>query len=179
MIGRGRLGENPVNTRRDIVHFLIWISTLGWCVVFGGLLLETAFIVPLWSGTLPESLVTWNVNPHHVFDPTSFYWIFTSATVLATAGTWIAGGKLLGAQRKWLAISSACALVAIVYTFIYFLPRNVWLFQRHGSGLNAEQITTLANHWVVANWVRLSIIGIGFVSALGVFKNSSLTDSGS
>ncbi len=64
MIGRGRLRKNPVNTRRDIVHFLIWISTLGWGIVFGGLLLETAFIVPLWSGALPESLVTWNVNPY-------------------------------------------------------------------------------------------------------------------
>jgi len=166
-----------LDTRRNIVRILIWISTLGWGIVFGGLFLETAFIVPLWSAALPGSLTTWNVNPHHVFDPTRFYWIFTSSTVLATAGTWILGGKLVRPQWKWLAISSTCALAAIFYTFIYFLPRNVWLFQRHGSGLTAEQITTLASRWVVANWVRLSIIGIGFVSALAFFRKSLIVDS--
>ena len=160
-----------------ILQLLIWISVLGWGIVFGGLLLETAFIVPLWSGALPESLTSWNINPHHVFDPTKFYWIFTSATVLAMLGIWIIDMKSSWRQRKWLIAASACAVAAIVYTFIYFLPRNVWLFQRHGSGLSAEQITTLANHWVVANWLRLTIIGIGFLCALYGFRNSSRPDA--
>lgn len=166
-----------MNRRQSIVQFLLWVSVLGWASVFGGLLLETALIVPLWSGALPESLTTWNINPQHVFDPTKFYWIFTSATVLATIGIWIAGRNLSRSRRKWLAVSSICAATAIAYTFIYFLPRNVWLFQRHGSGLSAEQIITLGNHWVVANWLRITIIGIGFLSALRVFNNSSQAGS--
>jgi len=88
-------------------------------------------------------------------------------------GIWIVDRKTSWQQRKWLVAASICAMGAIVYTFIYFLPRNVWLFQRHGNGLSAEQITTLANHWVVANWLRLTIIGAGFVSALYGFRNSS------
>jgi glucan phosphoethanolaminetransferase (alkaline phosphatase superfamily) len=152
---------------------LLWISVLGWGIVFGGLLLETAFIVPLWSGALPGSLTSWNINPQHVFDPTTFYWIFTSTTVLAMLGIWIIDQQTSWRRRKWLVVASTCAVGAIVYTVIFFLPRNVWLFQRHGSGLSAEQITTLANHWVVANWLRLTIIGIGFVSALYGFRNSS------
>lgn len=162
-----------MSTRHKIVHFLLWVSVLGWGIVFGGLLLETAFIVPLWSGALPESLTTWNVNPQHVFDPTVFYWIFTSMTILAMAGIWLAGWKIPSPQRKWLLVASVCAVTAIVYTFIYFLPRNVWLFQKHGSGMSAEDITALASNWVVANWLRITIIGIGFLSALRVFYNSS------
>jgi glucan phosphoethanolaminetransferase (alkaline phosphatase superfamily) len=164
-------------TSQNIVHLLLWISVLGWGIVFGGLLLETAFIVPLWSGALPESLTTWNVNPQHVFDPTKFYWLFTSTTVLATLGIWITERKTSWRRRKWLAVSSTCALAAIMYTFVYFLPRNVWLFQRHGSGLSAEQITSLGSNWVVANWLRLTIIGIGFLSALYGFRSSSLADT--
>ncbi len=158
---------------QNIVNLLLWTSVLGWAIVFGGLLLETAFIVPLWSGALPESLTTWNINPHHVFDPTRFYWTFTSTTVLATVGIWIAGRNVSWRQRKWLAVSSVCAFIAIVYTFAFFLPRNVWLFQRHGSGLTGEQITTLGSNWVVANWLRLTIIGIGFLSALYGFRNNN------
>jgi|ERR1041384_327 glucan phosphoethanolaminetransferase (alkaline phosphatase superfamily) len=165
-----------MNRPPSIVQFLLWVSVLGWAIVFGGLLLETAFIVPLWSGALPQSLTTWNINPQHVFDPTKFYWLFTSATVLATIGVWLLGQQLSQPQRKWLAVSSICAATAISYTFIYFLPRNVWLFQRHGSGLSAEQIITLGNHWVVANWVRLIIIGIGFLSALRAFNDASQTN---
>ena len=156
-----------------ILHLLLWVSVLGWGIVFGGLLLETVWIVPLWSGALPGSLTSWNINPQHVFDPTTFYWIFTSSTVLAMAGIWIIDWKVPWRRRKWLAAASTCAVAAIVFTFIYFLPRNVWLFQRHGSGLTAEQITTLGNNWVVANWFRLTIIGIGFLCALGGFRNSS------
>lgn len=159
--------------RLNILDILIWITVLGWGVVFGGLLLETAFIVPLWSGALPGSLTTWNINPQHVFDPTRFYWTFTSSTVLATAGIWIAGRETSWRRRKWLVISTVCALTAIAFTFAYFLPRNVWLFQRHGSGLSSEQITTLASDWVVANWLRLTIIGIGFLSTLYGFRTSN------
>ncbi len=162
---------------RNILNLLLWISVLGWGIVFGGLLLETAFIVPLWSGALPESLTTWNINPHHVFDPTRFYWIFTSSTVLATAGIWFAGRETPWRGRKWLVISSVCALTAILFTFAYFLPRNVWLFQKHGSGLSAGQITALASNWVVANWLRLTIIGIGFLSALYGFHTPRSSDA--
>lgn len=156
-----------------ILHLLLWVSVLGWGIVFGGLLLETAWVVPLWSGALPGSLTSWNINPQHVFDPTSFYWIFTSSTVLAMVGIWIVDWKTPWRRRKWLTAASSCAVAAILFTFIYFLPRNVWLFQRHGSGLTAEQITMLGNHWVVANWFRLTIIGMGFFCALYGFRNSS------
>lgn len=156
-----------------ILQVLLWISVLGWGIVFGGLLLETTLIVPLWSGALPGSLTSWNINPQHVFDPTNFYRLFTSTTVLSILGIWIVDKQTPWRRRKWLVAASICAAGAILYTFIYFLPRNVWLFQKHGGGLSSEQITTLGNHWVVANWLRLTIIGIGFVSALYGFRSSS------
>ena len=130
---------------QNIMHSLLWISVLGWGIVFGGLLLETAFIVPLWSGALPGSLTTWNINPQHVFDPTSFYWLFTSTTLLATAGIWIAGWKTPWHGRKWLVVSLACALVAIIYTFIYFSPQKrlvvpeAWEWTQCGSDFDVGQ----------------------------------------
>ncbi len=163
-------------TRNLILQILLWISVIGWGCVFGGLLWETWVIVPLWSGAPPESLTAWNLNPQHVVDPTNYYRLFTSTTLLAMAAALIIGRGVAWLSRRWLLIALMCGLTATVWTIVFHLPRNVLIFQRHGAGISPDEIVSLTRQWLMGNWFRLATIGVGFVSMLRAF--SSLSHAG-
>ncbi len=157
--------------KQKIGQILLWISVVAWSLWFGGLMYELVVITPLWSFNLPESAIEWNSRSQYAIIPTKFYAPVAIVTISASLLGMILSWK--SNSRWWLIISTVCAIVTLVFTLIYFFPKNEVLFHNHTAGLSGEEITAIGNAWVRGNWVRIGIMALGFFSALKAFEGSS------
>ncbi len=156
-----------------IAQALLWVSVLAWSLWFGGLIYEMVVILPLWNTSLPESVIEWNARPQYVINPTRFYLPVALTTILSSVAALIAGWGMPRSRRIWLVISAVCAITTLVFTIIYFFPKNEVLFRNQSSGLSGEEITVIAHGWVMANWLRVCIMAAGFFSALRALSTPS------
>lgn len=153
-------------TRLHIAQALLFVSVLAWSLWFGGLIYEMVVILPLWSASPPESVQEWNARPQYVINPTRFYLPVALATILSAVAASIAGWNVPRSRRLWLVIAAVCAMTTLVFTIVFFFPRNEVLFRNQSSGLTGEEITAIAHGWIRANWLRVCIMAAGFFSAL-------------
>ncbi len=151
--------------KQYIAQILVWISVVAWSLWFGGLMYEMVVILPLWSALLPESVIEWNARPQYVINPTRFFAPVAVATVFSSLASLVFGWKS-GNRRLWFVLSAVCAMATLAFTIIYFFPKNEVLFRNQTSGLSGAEISTIANAWISANWIRTGIMAVGFFSAL-------------
>jgi hypothetical protein len=152
-----------------IIQILLWISVIAWSLWFGGLIYETVVIMPLWSASLPESVIEWNSRPNFIVNPSRFFVPVALTTVLSSLLALIFGWKLSN-RRFWLVLSAVCAASALAFTLIYFFAKNDVLFRSQFAGLSGEEITAIGNAWIAGNWVRAGIMAIGFFAALRAYN---------
>jgi len=133
---------------------------------------EMVVSMPLWSSSLPESVIEWNSRPQYVINPTRFFVPVALTTVLSSALGLIMGWKS-GNSRFWLALSAICAIATLAFTLVYFFPKNDILFRNQFTGLSGEEITAIAKAWIAGNWVRVGIMATGFFAALRAYKVDS------
>lgn len=154
----------------SVFRFLLWISVIAWSLWFCGLVYEVVVITPLWSGSMPQSVMEWNSRPQYAVIPTKFFAPVAIAAVLSSLLCLIFGWRAVN-RRKLLVISFASAATALSFTVIYFLPKNDVLFYQRGANLSGDEITALATAWLNANWIRMAIMAVGYVAALRVFSS--------
>ncbi len=159
---------------RKITQILLWIAVVAWSLWIGGLMYEMVVILPLWSSSLPESVVEWNARPQFVVNPTRFFAPVAITTVLSSLLGLILGWKS-GNRRVWLVLSAICAVVTLAFTLIYFFPKNEVLFRNQFAGLSGEEVSIIARSWITGNWVRVCIMAVGFFAALRVYNVDSKT----
>ena len=135
---------------------------------------EMTVILPLWSSSLPESVIEWNSRPQFVVNPTRFFAPVAITTVLSSLLSLVLGWKL-GNRRFWLVLSAVCAVVTLAFTLIYFFPKNEVLFRNQFAGLSGEEITGIAKAWIAGNWIRAGIMAVGFFAALQAYNIDSKT----
>ncbi|MCA1622924.1 MAG: DUF1772 domain-containing protein [Acidobacteria bacterium] len=157
---------------RKIAQILLWIAVVAWSLWFGGLMYEMVVILPLWSSSLPESVMEWNARPQFVVNPTRFFAPVAVTTVLSSLLGLILGWKS-GNRRIWLFLSAICAIVTLAFTLIYFFPKNEVLFRNQFAGLSGEEVSIIARSWITANWVRVCIMAVGFFAALRAYNIDS------
>ncbi len=153
----------------SISRILLWLAVIAWGFWLGGLIYEMVVIMPLWSANLPQSVLEWNSRPNFVVNPTRFYLPIVITLILSSLLAMVLNWKS-GNHRIWLILSSVCVITAFVFTIIYFFPKNELLFRNQNAGLSGEEITAIANAWIQANWIRFSIMAVGFFAALKAFS---------
>lgn len=147
------------------LQILVWIAVVTWSLWFGGLMYEVVVITPLWSSSLPQSVLEWNSRPQYVVIPTKFFAPVAVATVLSSLMCVILGWKG-GGRRLWSVVSFVCAAVTLGFTLIYFFPKNAVLFLQQTGNLSGEELTAIATAWLTGNWIRIVIMAVGFFAAL-------------
>ena len=157
---------------RKIAQILLWISVVAWSLWFGGLMYEMVVVLPLWSASLPESVIEWNNRPQYLINPTRFHAPVAVITVLSSLFGLIFGWKSVN-RRVWLGLSAACAAAVLAFTIIYFFPKNEVIFRNQISGLSGEEIATIARSWTAANWGRVVLMAVGFFAALRVYNTKT------
>jgi len=160
--------------KQTITQILLWIAIVAWSLWFGGLMYEMVVILPLWSSSLPESVIEWNSRPQFIVNPTRFFAPVAVTTILSSLAGLISGWNLSN-RRLWLILSAVCAMATLAFTIVYFFPKNEVLFRNQFAGLSGEEITAIANGWITANWIRVCIMAVGFFAALRVYNVESNT----
>lgn len=155
---------------KTISQIFLWIAVVAWGFWLGGLVYEMVVIIPLWSSDLPRSAIEWNSRPDFVVNPTQFYLPTVVTLMLSSLLAMILKWRSSG-LRILLALSTACAICAFVFTIIYFFPKNDVLFRGLNAGLTGEEITAIANAWIRGNWIRFGIMVVGFFAALRAFSS--------
>jgi Domain of unknown function (DUF1772) len=160
-----------VRDMEQLARIILWLSILAWSLWLGGLMYETTVIMPIWSASLPESVLQWSSRSQRV-NPTRFFVPVASGTVLFSVAALILGWKHT-TRRFWLAMSAACGVAALGFTFVYFFPKNDILFRNLSAGLSGDEIAAIGRSWITGNWIRLAIMAVGFFSALRVLGSGS------
>lgn len=155
-----------------IARFFLWITVAAWGFWLGGLIYEMVVIMPLWSANLPSSVIEWNSRPNFIVNPTRFYLPTVITLILSSLLATILNWKSSN-QKKWLILSTLCAVSAFVFTIIYFFPKNDILFRNQNIGLSGAEISTIAYDWILGNWIRIAIMFVGFFGALKAFSQTS------
>lgn len=144
---------------------------IAWSLWFCGLVYEVVVITPLWSSSMPQSVMEWNSRPQYAVIPTKFFAPVAVSTVLSSLLCLIFGWKT-GSRRNLLIISFAAAATTLGFTLIYFFPKNNVLFHQLGANLTGEEITTMATAWINGNWIRMAMMAVGYFAALKAFSST-------
>jgi hypothetical protein len=72
--------------------------------------------------------------------------------------------------RGWLAVSAVMIIVTLIFTVMYFWPRNAALWAVAKGTATALQdpaeIRKMVQDWVACDWLRVAMASVGFVAAV-------------
>jgi uncharacterized membrane protein len=160
--------------RLRLAQITLWFFVIFLSIEVGGGLYETRVIVPRWSASPPESVWAWAdlraTNAQVAIDPGVRFWIYVMpATGLSALLALAFSFATEGAHRRWRVIATILALAVVAATFIYFVPNIILLLGPNSHNIDGAKVKTLANQWVMWNYVRAAIGIAGWLAALRAF----------
>lgn len=154
-------------------RLVVILAIFAWGLWLGGLVYEMVNVIPLWGGNMPDSVIEWNARESYKLIPTKFYAPVAIATIVMS---FLAMLLNLGNRMRLmlLLVSTICGALTLGFTLVYFFPMNHVLFHGHFEGLSPVEITALGRRWQNANWIRVIVMVIGFLTAIlsfGIAEN--------
>jgi hypothetical protein len=161
----------------SIAQIVLWLFVIVLGVELGAGLYETLVIMPLWSLSPPDSVVAYHQHnvayPQFALNAGGRFWMFNTPLLgMAAIAALISGLKTRPKHRKWRVAATVLALIVVVFTFAWFVPK-IMILGQGGPGLSAEQITSLTNWWVRLNWGRVVLYSAGWLAALRALTTPS------
>ena len=139
---------------------LLWFATIWSAIWFGGQLFNALMVVPHFSRNPPDSLRAWGQmrfdNLADFFVLFAPLWVFIALVICVFLSRGSAG-------RSWI-IASACAAALAIGMLIWMVPIISGLVQSPGP--DAQAMATRLHQWAIANWIRLVIDFLIFITAL-------------
>ncbi len=138
-------------------------GTLCFAFVIGGNLYEQVVCVPKWRA--PGGLRAWRTftGERHA----GYFFLPTAAIALVCLATGTAlGWRQSAARDPYALVATLSVFAALLFTRLYFIPRNRLLFMPATAIDDAQREGTLMNQWATANYVRVAISLVALASAL-------------
>jgi hypothetical protein len=156
--------------RFSLAHLFLCLFVIVLGVEIGGGLYETLVVLPLWTLAPPDSVIAYHQHnityPQFALNAGGRFWMFfTPFTGLMAIASLIAGLKTRPEHRTWRLTGSVLALIVVVFTFAWFVPK-IMILAGGGAGLSGERITSLTNWWVRLNWMRVVLYAAAWLSGL-------------
>jgi hypothetical protein len=148
--------------QNPFVQPLLWLFVIMLGIELGGALYEMRVVIPVWSRSLPDSVLTWGAP----VDSGRFFKVATPMLALLSVAALIASRWAPAVQRPWMSWSSGAVLAICVATFAWFVPTIIMLTARRGGGLPPEAIATRAHWWLTLNYVRMAVAIAAWLGAL-------------
>lgn len=120
-----------------------------------------------WSAAFPSSIETAKLYYKNA-NPGNFYRFFSPMNQILGLLCVILFWKAAKQARLFLIIAFLIYVVADIFTFAYFYPRNSIIFSSDITG-NAEAIKNALQQWSSANWLRSLVAFTGII-----FSSSAL-----
>ncbi|GAB2966441.1 hypothetical protein GCM10027048_41040 [Hymenobacter coalescens] len=142
--------------RTRLGRTLFSLAFISCGAVFGGSLYQIIAEVPNWSTNPAQELRSYQ-QFFRVSHAGYFFQTMMPLTLLsllaATALLWNQGSAL----RRLLLLLLAGLVVNEVFTFVYFMPRNLVLFLPSATSVDEDTVNRMAREWQTANYPRLAI----------------------
>lgn len=146
-------------------RFLLWGNAIVFAIYLAGHLFDIFIIIPNWKSGSMEELIVFN-DFFHKTNPVNYYkvvmYISTALSLICVILYIRAGGTIL----VLLLISLAIDILIDVVTLHYFTPINEYLFLEQGGVLEPERVREYARQWVMADYLRVALITIGFYTSV-------------
>lgn len=154
---------------------LVWLFVIWVGVQFGAGLYEKQIVVPQWSTVPPDELGE-TLSRSGQESSALRFWAFVSPPValLALANAVIAW-RAVGRRRNWWLAASIIMIIYSIFTYTYFVPKMIWLWQ--AESLPASEVESTVFWWVRLNYVRMVIGACGWFAALKTLSLSGESDS--
>lgn len=146
---------------------LLHAATIVFAVWFGGQVFNALMVVPVWSASLPESVIAYSgalgqfgagrVNFFALFNP---LWV----TLLLIAALCLNRGA--GPRRRWTLAFAACAALAALAVLGWMAPAVGRSLRAVAEGRFGPDVADTIRLWVLANWARLGLELCGTLCAL-------------
>lgn len=114
-----------------------------------------------WGAHFPESIQTAR-NYYQNVNPGTFFRVFSPINQVLALLTLILFWKTSASVRSFLLIAFILYVLADVFTFAYFYPRNDIMFKSDIS-THLDAIKTAWKQWVPMNWLRSFIVLLGLI----------------
>lgn len=150
--------------KRQAGEVLLWLFVIWVGIQFGAGLYEKQIVVPQWS-TVPPDEVGEALSRSGQESSALRFWAFISPPVaLLALVNAITAWYAVGRRRNWWLAASVIMIVYSIFTYIYFVPRMIWLWQ--AETLPASEVESAVFWWVRLNYVRMIIGACGWLAAL-------------
>ena len=151
-------------------RIFLWISVLAWGIGVGAKLFDLRVLASAWSAAPPESLVLLPYGPRFPVDPGQFFVLVSPTILIASIGALVTGWSSPLQYRLWLWCSAALIFLVFLLTIVVMWPMNTALYAAApgspiGPGSGGD-IVELAHRWIAFDWLRVSMMAAGFVSAV-------------
>ena len=156
--------------RARSTRLLLWIAVLAWGILLGGKLFDLRVLVGAWSAAPPESLSLLPYGPRFPVDTGEYFFPSSVALLVCSFGALITGWKTPPGYRVWLVLPAAMLLVTLIFTILWFWPRNAALWAVASGAPNAvrdqAEILRMVREWVTYDWLRVVVGMVGFASSV-------------
>jgi len=125
-----------------------------------------------WGAHFPESIQTTR-DYYQSVNPGTFFRVFSPVNQVLALLSLILFWKTSSQVRTFLLVAFILYVLADVFTFAYFYPRNDIMFKSDIS-TNLEAIKTAWKQWVPMNWLRSFIIVVGLICSFIALHKISL-----
>jgi len=144
---------------------VLWFYAVMVSLVFGASVYE-AFVVHLaWSRKPPESFRGFVGTPVSRMNIRAF-WAPVAPLYALSALAALGLAFRAGSEGVALIVSTACAVVGVAWTLLYFRP-NIERFLEAGVGNTpTERLRVEVNRWIRLNWIRVVLVAISWWGAL-------------
>jgi Domain of unknown function (DUF1772) len=139
------------------------LGTAGLAFVIGANLYELVVVVPAWRSM--DGLRTWREVIARRHPGYFFLTVAPSALLCLVVGTGL-GWSHSGRRTAFSLAAVAALLAGLVFTKVFFVPRNRKLFLEPPSDESEGEVRQLVHQWIAANRLRVLIAGIGLMCAL-------------
>ena len=148
--------------RSTIAIVLLALGAVCIALVLGGNIYEQIVCVPQWRS--PRGLEYWrSIGERH---PGYFFLTFAPASLVCLAAGTAVGWRSSPMRNPYALYATLAVLAALIFTRVFFLPRNRLLFFPATATPDMALAGVLLEQWIVGNYVRVAVTLSGLASAL-------------
>ncbi len=152
-----------------LLPLFLWVSVLGWGVALGAKLFDLIVVTGAWSAAPPRSLAFLPYGPWFRVNPGHFFLPLSLVIVTGAIGALIAGWATPPEYRFWLwcSASPVAGLWLVTIPVMWPLSAKLQDAGREGRAADRTEVLRVVFWWVVCDWIRVVMVAVGFVGAIG------------
>jgi len=141
----------------------LMVSIIFYGVLIGGIVYSHVVFFPSYLSALPASAALTN-GPFALHDE-NFWTMIHPLAVLALVVALVLNWKIL-TRRKLIAIPLVLYVMAIIVTFLYFVPELRAFHASPNSSVSAAEWYTRGQRWQHLSWTRGTTMGLAIIPLL-------------